>query len=889
MITNFALSLSFDGIELLHRVPRGWRRIGRVDVESETLDADLAALREKAEAIEPDGLRSKLIIPLDQIKYTAIDGTRTTQDDIDAVLEGATPYALDELVIDCERFGGRTHIAAVARETLKEAEAFAAAHGFQPVAFVAVPEPFTFQKEVFFGPTDMARQIVGPDALIERDSLPVMVVGTRIKSRLLVFDLPQEMEEEVYKDDLAELLAPKKETPKPIEEPVAQIEEVEASQAQADLDAQPELDLDLEPVEDAAPGPEELEIAPVEEITVPTPIWIDAIPAEFHPPAVEPQAAEPLAVEVKDPLIPENPVFATLPLLDAVIAEYHPSQAKPAKPALVAVASGGSKKAPKLGAMASATKRASAQTLPRSKPALIAAGIAAGALLLGGLIWSQQVSEDIANAPVATPAETVATAGELPAETPNTAVPDGPAPIIPDVEIANFGTADTDDSPLPMPSAEGELAIASAPDALTLPPADAGLSPVQAPPAPPEPETAQAAVGAPVLRGQVLSPAEAESIYAATGVWQRSARFFDVPSGIIILDFVRPMGTTPPDRIAQPDVPQLEGLDTDLSFIAPANPPAPEVIFPLDENGLILATPEGTLTPEGAIVFAGLPDLNINLRPELSQADLDRMKLLAPAPEGVIIIAGRPDPVPPLRPANARLPETAEASQTDEALAQALTETATDEAAPTPGSVGLAALELQNSGAVALDPAVVEDNAIIDLRPQLRPQGLAAEDPGTPDITDILAGIETDDATLRFDNSTALAVVLSPRPDVRPSNFGRTVAAAQARQQPRQAAPAAPAPVTAAAPVPPQNFAPVPGGVARAATQEDVIRLREINLIGVYGRPNARRALVRLSNGRYVRVEVGSALDGGQVTAIGDDALNYVKRGRTFAIELPSG
>ena len=64
--------------------------------------------------------------------------------------------------------------------------------------------------------------------------------------------------------------------------------------------------------------------------------------------------------------------------------------------------------------------------------------------------------------------------------------------------------------------------------------------------------------------------------------------------------------------------------------------------------------------------------------------------------------------------------------------------------------------------------------------------------------------------------------------------------------------------------------------------------MREINLIGVYGRPNARRALVRLSNGRYVRVEVGSDLDGGKVTAIGDEALNFVKRGRTYAIQLPA-
>ncbi|MEL7179556.1 MAG: hypothetical protein AAFN63_06955, partial [Pseudomonadota bacterium] len=68
MITNFALKLSFDGIELLHRVPRGWRRVGTADVSSETLDDDLKRLRKKALTIEPDGLRTKLVIPLDQIK-----------------------------------------------------------------------------------------------------------------------------------------------------------------------------------------------------------------------------------------------------------------------------------------------------------------------------------------------------------------------------------------------------------------------------------------------------------------------------------------------------------------------------------------------------------------------------------------------------------------------------------------------------------------------------------------------------------------------------------------------------------------------------------------------------------------------------------------------------
>jgi Tfp pilus assembly protein PilP len=77
--------------------------------------------------------------------------------------------------------------------------------------------------------------------------------------------------------------------------------------------------------------------------------------------------------------------------------------------------------------------------------------------------------------------------------------------------------------------------------------------------------------------------------------------------------------------------------------------------------------------------------------------------------------------------------------------------------------------------------------------------------------------------------------------------------------------------------------------VASAATVENAINLRQINLIGVYGRPNDRRALVRLSNGRYVRVGVGDSLDGGRVAAINDNTLNYVKSGRTVTLEIPSG
>ena len=81
---------------------------------------------------------------------------------------------------------------------------------------------------------------------------------------------------------------------------------------------------------------------------------------------------------------------------------------------------------------------------------------------------------------------------------------------------------------------------------------------------------------------------------------------------------------------------------------------------------------------------------------------------------------------------------------------------------------------------------------------------------------------------------------------------------------------------------------PTRASVARQATIENAISLRQVNLIGVYGSPSDRRALVRLSNGRYVKVAVGDRVDGGQVAAIGDSSLQYVKSGRNVTLSLPT-
>jgi len=68
----------------------------------------------------------------------------------------------------------------------------------------------------------------------------------------------------------------------------------------------------------------------------------------------------------------------------------------------------------------------------------------------------------------------------------------------------------------------------------------------------------------------------------------------------------------------------------------------------------------------------------------------------------------------------------------------------------------------------------------------------------------------------------------------------------------------------------------------------NAINLRELNLIGVYGTPNDRYALVRNPNGRYIKVGVGDRLDGGRVAAITASELRYEKRGRMVVLALPN-
>ncbi|NSX54761.1 hypothetical protein [Parasulfitobacter algicola] len=304
---------------------------------------------------------------------------------------------------------------------------------------------------------------------------------------------------------------------------------------------------------------------------------------------------------------------------------------------------------------------------------------------------------------------------------------------------------------------------------------------------------------------------------------------------------------------------------------------------PNDLNDVYIASIDPKVTISDAVALAALRPIypeNI-IQQDTSPTTTDLVEPTpegAQTPEGVTVYAGSPPIIPPVRDdqtVNQEGEETAALDDTVDPLAQfrprLRPENLTDQSERS-GNGGRTLAELAT------------------LRPQARPETLTIPTPEAPQslgstvVLDNLAA-DTNNAVAEALSGSAQAVNRSPKPRARPSGFGRIVE--NARPQPQNTQPDVQ--VTAAAPPPvvAQPSGPVGATVARNATLTDAINLRKINLIGVFGKPSSREALVRLRNGRYVNVSVGDTLDGGQVTAIGNGELRYVKRGRNIALQMP--
>ena len=311
-----------------------------------------------------------------------------------------------------------------------------------------------------------------------------------------------------------------------------------------------------------------------------------------------------------------------------------------------------------------------------------------------------------------------------------------------------------------------------------------------------------------------------EALYAVSGIWQ-AAPTAPLPPEVIELEDLYRVSIDPrdlsQDALALPPAP---GYDTDRIVASVATPVAAGTAFALDSRGLVTPSENGTLNPDGILIYRGSPSLVPPETPTRFEAD--------PEEEANIqrdrLAAFRPRPRP------GDLVEQNERAQLG----------------------GLTRSELGN------------------VRPKLRPKNVKTE-------------AEADETP------TAQAIVVSRMPKLRPSGFDKKVQSAS-RQAPAANAQVAAAP--APAQVAPRTVTPrIPSSasVARRATLDNAINLRRVNLIGVYGTPSNRRALVRLPSGRYKKVKVGDKVDGGRILAIGDSELRYQKGGRNVTLKIPSG
>ncbi|WP_260027859.1 hypothetical protein [Leisingera caerulea] len=852
----FALSLSADGIALLYRAGDGWRSVGSTPFSAEDLPAALADMRADALRLAPDGVFSKLILPNDQIRYLTVEtGELPAEERIAAAraaLEGATPYEVDELAFDISADGGLTHIAAVALETLDEAETFAVEHGFGPASFVAAPEDSGFQGEPFFG---TARAIRGTE--VEPDSAAVEVVG------------PVKMPDPAAEGDQEDSPpAPAKDTAEPpkdtaAEQPAAQL--TPAPQAESvepaggrDTPEHPQAPAE-EPEPEAEPAEEEAtEDAPATAAEAKTPASLPPAPPA---PAADGSAQEgngfssirskaapanSSAPPVLGPAKAPQPEQVPPPLAKGPQPAPAPSAAKPlgaagaARPADQAEASAPQPKIPPAPAAlreAAATpapppKEAAGKPAAKGKPRYL--GVILTALLLLFMatvaVWavfgesgflSDTPAEDssLSLDPEAAPGSGLPEDEDSPAETPAAAprpgTDEGAQAIAPQVSVL----ADQPDPGVQETGLIPAAADEAAADGAELPGESA--------------DTAAVAMDAPEVgetEGGLQAPAPAAALeepldelaqaarYAATGVWPVAPDLGSFPAAPG-LDELYTASIDQPDIAADAvALPQAESFAQDGQPAAITSPAAAGQAFELNDRGLVTASREGTLNPDGIMVYLGRPGKVPPRAPERSDPAAEA--LAEEVARNQVLSRKRPKPRP------SDLEEQVERAQLG----------------------GLSRAELAS------------------LRPRQRPASLKpAEEEQMP--------------------ATALAVAASVVPRGRPANFANLVDRARRNAQNQvQTAAAVPAAAAAAAP-----RIPTTASVARRATVSNAINLRKLNLIGVYGTASNRRALVRLPSGRYKKVQVGDRIDGGRVIAIGENQLQYQKSGRNRTLKMPNG
>lgn len=279
-------------------------------------------------------------------------------------------------------------------------------------------------------------------------------------------------------------------------------------------------------------------------------------------------------------------------------------------------------------------------------------------------------------------------------------------------------------------------------------------------------------------------------------------------------------------------MPGVETLQSDQPLTLRSLPTAAGSTFALGSDGLVAPTPEGTLNPDGVLVYLGKPPRVPPATPDRAAA-LDEAQIAANARLAKLKPRSRP----------AGLVEQTERAQ-------------------------LGGLSLAELGKV---------------RPKLRPDSIqttaAAVEPQAP-ATDQAVGASLMPKKRPADLKPPEVRTARAEPAAKPGKSSRGEIPTKEEDEEGDEGETR----SSRAPQVPSS-----ASVSKQATLDNAIRLKDLNLIGVYGTPSNRRALIRLPNGRYKKVKVGDPIDGGRIIAIGDSELRYQKGGRNHTLTMPRG
>lgn len=806
MTVRYGFDLDMAAVRLMRRDGGQWLEEAVEKIDGPDIEDRLQVMVDRIEGNGP----VELFLPRDQILYTDVEISSEDDalDEIDRAMDGRTPYALDELEIDWEMTApGTARVAAIARETLDEAFAFAEARGMRVAGYSSLATPEEFPRLPDFGGNLFDEDETGAEEG-EAEEAPDEETVAAVTA--------EGDEEELSDETVAE------DTP----------ETVEAAPAEV-----PDDDENGDEDEDDDGTAAAVQFTSAREHSRPP-----MRPAASLSPSVAAGSDQPV-VRVDD----STPVMRVRSRDVAPLNPGAPLAAKPGAPRVrtdIAAASVSVQAASLTPPVASLKVRRSSSAPLRTL--LVFAVALVLTIGIAFVVW-----RILPLGPTNSAVQPAAQAPETEIVRADPAPAPAPAPVVtpsPEPEAAAPVEAAAPLPDLPRPEALSETA--------ELVPPDMGAAPAIAPLAP-LPTTGDAPDLMAALRaGEGLPEYDPETPLAAP------------PEGLTQILTEAPF----PGPVSDDDVAET----SEEIYIASIESPA-------------LASDAIALPGSQAFMADGLPAVGAAPAPAVAPE--------AEAPAAVAALEPAEESPAPALPEPA--PEVSAPSATDEAARLALEDTPEAESGlPRPTAFAEALSDRAPRARPTAFVEVIERQIFNGLT---RDQLATRRPPARPESAQIAATEAAEPAP-----ASELAVETSLAPRERPAGFDRLVAAAlvQSEADRLTASLDYETPDTSGAieaaleadsePEPrpqdtPRLAIPSNASVARQATIEDAISLNKVNLVGVYGTPADRRALVRLPSGRYVKLKVGDRIDGGTVAQIGDDELLYRKGNRTVSLALPKG